>query len=142
MEYVKVLPTDLNDKYLGSVITNQARDSFFNGVIVTLGGKISRHHLIANLNGENATGNFHGLFTLDNNQHSDTFSHIKASCSKNLFIQLYKGALGGDSRGVFTGKLYIARDAQEVDANQLSKTYFSPKAHVDTRPNLRFTQMM
>ena len=137
VEYVKVLPTDLNDKYLGSVITNQARDSFFNGVIVTLGGKISRHHLIANLNGENATGNFHGLFTLDKDQHSDTFSHIKHHAPRTYSSQLYKGALGGESRGVFTGKLYIARDAQEVDANQLSKNLLlSSKAHVDTRPQL------
>ncbi len=137
VEYVKILPTIIENKYLGSVITNQAKDSFFNGVIVTLGGKVSRHHLVANLNGDNATGNFHGLFTLDSNQHSDTYSYIKHHAPRTYSSQLYKGALGGDSRGVFTGKLYIARDAQEVDANQLSQNLLlSPKAHVDTRPQL------
>ena len=137
VEYIKVLPTNLSNKYLGTVITSQARDSYFNGVIVTLGGSVSRHNLIANLNEENATGNFHGLFALDNNQHSDTYSHIKHHAPRTFSSQLYKGALNGESRGVFTGKLYIARDAQEVDANQLSKNLLlSPKAHVDTRPQL------
>jgi len=137
VEYVKVLPSDLENKYLGSVTTNQKRDSFFNGVIITLGGAVSRHHLISNLNEENATGNFHGLFTLDESQHSDTLSHIKHHAPRTYSSQLYKGALNGESRGVFTGKLFIARDAQEVDANQLSKNLLlSPKAHVDTRPQL------
>ena len=137
VEYVKILPAELNNKYLGSVVTNQARDSYFNGVIVTLGSAVSRHHLTANLNGENATGSFHGLFTLDHDQHSDTLSFIKHNAPRTYSSQLYKGALNGKSRGVFTGKLYIARDAQEVDANQLSKNLLlSPKAHVDTRPQL------
>lgn len=137
VEYVKVLPSELENKYFGSVITSQKRDSFFNGVIVTLGGRISRHHLTANLTGENATGNFHGLFTLDHAQHSDTLSYIRHLSPRTFSSQLYKGALNGESRGVFTGKLFIARDAQEVDANQLSKNLLlSPKAHVDTRPQL------
>ncbi len=137
VEYVKILPSELKNKYLGSVTTNQSINSKFNGVIVTLGGQTTRHHLLANLNGENATGNFHGLFTLNQNQHSDTLSHIKHHVSRTYSSQLYKGALSGESRGVFTGKLYIARDAQEVDANQLSKNLLlSPKSHVDTRPQL------
>ena len=137
LEYVKILPPELENKYLGSVTTEQKRDSFFNGVIITLGGSISRHHLQANLNEENATGNFHGLFSLDENQHSDTLSHIKHHAPRTYSGQLYKGALNDEARGVFTGKLFIARDAQEVDANQLSKNLLlSPKAHVDTRPQL------
>jgi Fe-S cluster assembly protein SufD len=137
LEYVKVLPPELENKYLGSVTTQQKRDSSFNGVIITLGGSISRHHLQANLNEENATGNFHGLFSLDENQHSDTLSHIKHHAPRTYSGQLYKGALNDEARGVFTGKLFIARDAQEVDANQLSKNLLlSPKAHIDTRPQL------
>lgn len=137
LEYVKVLPPELENKYLGSVTTEQKRDSSFNGVIVTLGGAVSRHHLFANLNEENATGNFHGLFTLDSSQHSDTLSYIKHHAPRTYSGQLYKGALNDEARGVFTGKLFIARDAQEVDANQLSKNLLlSPKAHVDTRPQL------
>ena len=137
VEYIKVLPSSLEDKYLGTVHTTTKRDSFFNGVIITLGAEISRHHLLAENNEENATCNFHGLFSLDKNQHSDTFSFIKHLSPKTYSGQLYKGVLNGESKGVFTGKLYIARDAQEVDANQLSKNLLlSPKAHVDTRPQL------
>jgi len=137
LEYIKVLPSELQNRYLGSVFTEQKRDSLFNGVIITLGGSISRHHLVANLNGENATGNFHGLFTLDKSQHSDTLSYMKHHAPRTYSGQLYKGALSDESRGIFTGKLFIARDAQEVDAKQLSKNLLlSPKAHVDTRPQL------
>ena len=137
VEYIKILPHNLEDKYIGTVHTITSENSFFNGVIVTLGARISRHQLIAENNGENSTCNFHGLFSLDGTQHSDTFSYIKHYSPRTYSGQLYKGVLNGESRGIFTGKLFIARNAQEVDANQLSKNLLlSPKAHVDTRPQL------
>ena len=137
VELVRVIPENFNSRYLGTMHARVQKDSTFNSLTMTLGGKVVRHHLYADILGENATANVHGLFLVDHEQHCDTFSQIKHLVPRTYSSQIYKGTLSGESRGAFTGKLFIDRDAQEVDANQLSKNLLlSPKAHIDTRPQL------
>jgi Fe-S cluster assembly protein SufD len=45
--------------------------------------------------------------------------------------------MGDESHGAFTGKISIAKDAQQVNSEQLNKNLMlSKKAHIDTRPQL------
>ena len=77
------------------------------------------------------------LFTLDRNQHSDTLSHIKHHAPRTYSGNFIRVHLMMRLEEFLPVNFFIARDAQEVDANQLSKNLLlSPKAHVDTRPQL------
>ena len=51
--------------------------------------------------------------------------------------QLYKGVLKGKSRSVFNGKIYIEKDAQQIDSNQLNNNLIlSQGAEADSKPEL------
>jgi Fe-S cluster assembly protein SufD len=100
--------------------------------------KLSRTDFIVNLNGENATADLGGFYQLNDVQHHDTSLIINHHKSHTYSHQLFKGILDDQSRGVFNGMVYIHKDAQQIDANQLNKNLLlSKKAHVDTRPQLQ-----
>lgn len=100
--------------------------------------KLSRHDFIVNLLDENATADLGGFYQVKDKQHHDTTLIINHYKSHTNSHQLFKGILDDDSRAVFNGMVYIHPNAQKVDATQLNKNLLlSPKAHVDTRPQLQ-----
>jgi Fe-S cluster assembly protein SufD len=70
-------------------------------------------------------------------QHVDNHTridHVKPHCSSR---ELYKGVLGGRSKGVFNGKIYVHKDAQKTDAKQTNKNLLlSEDAVINTKPQL------
>ncbi|WP_127717263.1 Fe-S cluster assembly protein SufD [Halobacteriovorax sp. HLS] len=123
--------------HVNSVNADVHRDAHFNSFTFTTGAKKSRNNLTVRLQQENATCSVDGLYALNGDQHSDNFSliaHIKPHTESS---QLFKGVLNGSSRGVFTGKVLVCRDAQQVSSEQLNKNLLlSKKSHADTRPQL------
>jgi Fe-S cluster assembly protein SufD len=78
-----------------------------------------------------------GLFVTDGSQHVDNHTlidHAKPHCTSR---ELYKGILGGRSRGVFHGKVIVRPDAQKTDAIQTNKNLLlSNEALVNSTPAL------
>lgn len=126
------------ESFVGLTTQSQIeKDATFTQVAINLGAKMSRSNIAAILQGENATANIHGLYGLADEQHHDTFSFIQHKSPLSFSSQLYKGVLGGSSRGVFTGKIRIEKDAQKVLSDQLNKNLIlTPKAHANSRPQL------
>jgi len=117
-----------------ATIAKNATADFF---IFASGSKLTRQELLADINQSGAHVNAHGLFALRSNQHADQHITLNHNAAHTTSAQLFKMVLDDESRGVFTGKLEIAKDAQKVDATQLNKNLvLSKKAHVDTRPQL------
>ena len=78
-----------------------------------------------------------GLYALRDEKKSDNYTEIHHNASNTTSGQLFKGILANKSRGVFTGRIFIHREAQQVDANQLNKNLLlSKEARIDTRPQL------
>src|SRR5690606_4613926 len=51
--------------------------------------------------------------------------------------QAYRAILDGRARAVFNGRVYIAKDAQKIDASQASNNLLLSKlAEIDTKPEL------
>lgn len=104
---------------------------------INLNSKLGRNDLDIHLNSAHAHAQIDGLYPLKDDEHFDTFSAIHHHHADTTSDQLYKGVLDDQSRGVFTGKVYIHRDAQRVDANQLNQNILlSKKARINTRPQL------
>ena len=117
-----------------ATLDKDANADFF---IFAAGSKLTRQELVADINQSGAHVNAHGLFALRGDQHADQFITLNHNAAHTTSDQLFKMILDDQSRGVFTGKLEIAKDAQKVDASQLNKNVvLSKKAHVDTRPQL------
>ena len=78
-----------------------------------------------------------GVFFADGTQHFDHRSvqdHVAPSCTSDL---LYKGALKGASRAVYSGWVHVRKDAQKTNAMQTSRNIvLSDRAKADAIPNL------
>ena len=78
-----------------------------------------------------------GLFTAIGSQHVDNQTTIDHAEPHGTSRELYKGVLGGRSKGVFNGKIIVRPDAQKTDAQQSNPNLLlSDGAEVNTRPNL------
>jgi len=114
------------------------KDSRFNHFAVDLGGKIVRNDLGISLNGENSETHLFGFYLASGNQHVDnhtSIDHLQPHCESN---ELYKGILNDRGRGVFSGTIYVARNAQKTNAFQSNRSLLlSDEAEVDSKPQLK-----
>jgi Fe-S cluster assembly protein SufD len=103
----------------------------------SLGGAIVRNDLAALLAGEGIDCTLNGLYLADDRTLVDnhtTIDHAQPHCGSH---EVYKGILGGASRGVFNGKIIVREDAQKTDAKQTNKVLLlSNAAQINTKPQL------
>ncbi len=120
-----------------SLQVRTARDTRFLSQAFTLGGAIVRNDLGAVLAGPGGDCTLNGLYLADGNTLMDnhtTIDHAEAHCGSH---EVYKGILGGASRGVFNGKIIVRQDAQKTDAKQTNKVLLLSKAaQINTKPQL------
>lgn len=137
LEHVKAQTESLSAVHIGKVEANITGNSSFHSFTFSTGAKLSRNNIELNLRSEGSIGGANGLFALRGDQHCDNFSLINHEKSHTESEQLFKGILDETSRGAFTGKVLVQRDAQLVNSSQLNKNLLlSKKAKVDTRPQL------
>ncbi|HET7308031.1 MAG TPA: Fe-S cluster assembly protein SufD [Gammaproteobacteria bacterium] len=115
----------------------QSRDSRYFSLNIDLGGLLVRHDLHTYLQGTNAQAILDGLFVLSGRQHCDNHTWVNHIGPHTRSRERYKGILGGRSRGVFNGKVYVEPSAQKTDSNQASHNLLlSDNAEIDTKPEL------
>ena len=115
----------------------QERDSRLHHTQVSVGGRLSRTQLEVRLEGAGAEADLAGLALGSDTQHHDhhvDITHAVPHCRSN---QLFKHVLADRARGVFTGRVVVAEDAQKTDAQQSNKNLLlSDEAMANTRPQL------
>jgi Fe-S cluster assembly protein SufD len=101
------------------------------------GGSLVRNNLHTVFGDEHAECTMNGLFIPMNAQHMDhhtVIDHAHANCNSH---ELYKGILLDNSRGVFSGRIIVRKDAQKTDARQSNNNLLlSENAQIDTKPQL------
>ncbi len=113
------------------------RSATFLSHAFSLGGAIVRNDLGADLVGEGIDCTLNGLYLADGDTLIDnhtTINHAQPHCGSH---EVYKGILGGRARGIFNGKIIVAKDAQKTDAKQTNKAMLlSDLAQMNTKPQL------
>ncbi len=113
------------------------RSATFLSHAFSLGGAIVRNDLGADLAGEGIDCTLNGLYLADGDTLVDnhtTINHAQPHCGSH---EVYKGILGGRARGIFNGKIIVAKDAQKTDAKQTNKAMLlSDLAQMNTKPQL------
>ena len=130
-----------NDNNNASLVDNTfvAQERYSNAYVDTFsfGGNITRNNLHFLLNKENATANLNGISLLNKKQHVDNFTFVNHKVPNCDSHELYKGIYDDSSRGVFTGKILIKKDAQKTNGNQQNNNLvLSEKARISTKPQL------
>jgi Fe-S cluster assembly protein SufD len=102
-----------------------------------IGSKLTKNFSTLDLAGEGAEGRISGFYFTDHQQHLDhdtQQNHLAPHTTSDL---IFKGALSGESRSVWQGMIYVAKEASKTDGYQANRNLIlSPKARADSIPGL------
>ncbi|MBD3880526.1 Fe-S cluster assembly protein SufD [Phormidium tenue FACHB-886] len=123
--------------HIGKTAVSQARSSRYTCNAISLGAKLSRHHLEIYQTGEQTETTLNGLTMLSGEQIGDLHSAIALSQPYGVTRQLHKCIVDDRAHSIFNGKVFVPQKAQLTDAGQLNRNLLlSSKARVDTKPQL------
>jgi Fe-S cluster assembly protein SufD len=115
----------------------QSAGSTFNINTVSIGGSILKNKLEIKLDGQHAENHMHGLYLANGSQVIDNHTGVYHTQPHGNSNQLYKGIVGGIAHGVFNGKIFVERDAQQTNAYQSNKNILlSNDAVINAKPQL------
>ena len=110
----------------------------FEGFTLALGAALARHEVHARLAGHGAAAHVNAAQLLGGRQHGDVTSVITHDAPACISRQTVKNVLAGHARGVFQGRIAVARDAQKTDGYQMNQALLlSPDAEVNSKPELQ-----
>ena len=104
---------------------------------ISLHGGLIRNNLKVTFSGEHAEANVNGISFTDKKQHVDNYTLLEHASPNCLSNQIYKNILDDESTGAFSGRIHVARDAQQTNAFQRNNNVLlSDKAKMQTKPQL------
>jgi len=123
--------------HLSTVYALVGEGASYDSFSLALGARLARHEVHARLQGRGGEVQVNGAQLLSGSQHADLTSviaHDAPSCNSR---QTVKNVLSGTSRGVFQGKIVVARIAQKTDGYQMNQALLlSDTAEIDSKPEL------
>ena len=134
--------TEFSDMNCNSVLFNnsyssQKKQSKLSGVNIWLGGSVTRYNGVGEFDSTESENKFYGLYVSEGEQVFDINTYMNHKVSDCSSYQQVKGIAGGSSVGSFTGRVYVATDAQRSDAVQQSKNLLmGSDARVYAEPQL------
>ena len=123
--------------HLATIEATQARGAVFASHSLSFGARLARNDIRTRLSGEGAEALLNGLYHADGRRHVDHHTRIDHARPQGTSREFYRGLLDGSARGVFTGRILVAQDAQRTDAMQrCDNLLLSRMAEADARPEL------
>jgi len=136
-EHYKLENTHVKTTNLSTLLIDQKSSSTVLTNVITLHNGVTRNSIEIDLEGEHCETLLCGMVITDKNQQVDNFTsilHNKPNCHSN---ELFKYVLDDNSKGGFTGKILVAKDAQKTSAFQINKNILLKKtAKMNTKPQL------
>ncbi len=123
--------------HLATLYAEIAERGTYDSFALNLGGRMARSELHARLAGPGAVTHLNAAQLLSGTQHADFTTVVRHDAPHGTSRQTVKNVLAGRSRGVFQGRIEVARHAQKTDGYQMSQSLLlSPDAEIDTKPEL------
>ncbi len=123
--------------HLGLSEARLGRGSRYQHLLLSVGGRLVRNELRAAMTAEGASVTLGGAYLGRGRQHVDNTTDIVHAAPHCRSREVYKGALDGQARGVFQGRIVVEPGAQGTDGHQLSRAILlSDGAEIDTKPML------
>jgi Fe-S cluster assembly protein SufD len=137
LDRVKIETESAKAQHLSQVIVTLAADAILNDFTLTSGAMLNRQNGVVEYHGENAVAKISGSYLLRGAQHADTALIIDHKVPHCMSRELFKCVMDDKSRGIFQGKVIVARDAQKIDGKQSSHALLlSETAEFDAKPEL------
>ena len=137
VRYVGVQDLDLATWQIGTVVASVDQEATLTADAIALGGDYARLRTDCRLIGRGATGNLRAAYFGEADQTLDfrTFQDHRAPDTTSDL--LFKGAVGGRSRSVYTGLIRVEKEARGTNAFQTNRNVkLSDDAWAESVPNL------
>jgi len=137
LTHVRVQTDSTDAFHLATIYAAVATGGTYDSFTLNVGGRIARTEIHTALNGAGAVAHLNGAQLLTGSQHADFTSVVRHAAPKGTSRQTIKNVLAERSRGVFQGRIEVARGAQGTDGYQMNRALLlSPDAEIDTKPEL------
>jgi Fe-S cluster assembly protein SufD len=137
VDHTKLECESLAAYHVGNVYIRQERSAAVTQRTIAMGGALARNETHVTLAGEGANVTLDGLFAGTGTQHLDNrtvIDHVSPYCES---LELYKGVLDENARGVFDGLIIVRPGAVKTVSRQTNRNLLlSGTAVVDSKPNL------
>jgi Fe-S cluster assembly protein SufD len=140
IKHLRIQQESESSFHIGKTAVSQNRDSRYTLTELNFGGQLSRHNPEILQQGEQTETYLNGLTVASGEQTADTHSIIALTKPYGTTDQLHKCIVSDRAHTVFNGKVFVPKEAQLTNAAQLNRNLLlSPKARVDTKPELQIT---
>jgi Fe-S cluster assembly protein SufD len=137
LTHVRLQDESLTAYHLATLYASIAAGATYDSFTLALGGRLARAEIHTSLTGPGATAHLNATQLLTGVQHADLTSVVRHAASHGTSRQTVKHVLSGRSRGVFQGRIEVARAAQRTDGYQMNQALLlSPDAEIDCKPEL------
>lgn len=137
VDHYKFENESLDAFHIGTVQVHQERSSNVTSHTIAVGGGLVRNEINVALTGEGASLSMEGLFVLAGRQHVDNHTvidHVAPHCDS---VELFKGILDENARGIFDGRIIVEPNAVKTNSRQTNRNLLlSESAVVDSKPSL------
>ena len=122
---------------VSTLLIDQMQNSNVLGNLLTLHNGMTRNTVEIDLDGENCETYLCGMALSDGKQVIDNYTSILHNKPNSHSNELFKYILEDEAKGGFTGRLYVAKDAQKTLAYQNNKNILLNRtAKMRTKPQL------
>lgn len=122
---------------IASTLARLKAGANYHTVQVASGSALAREDFYVELLEKNASAQTDGVFVGQSKDVLDHHTNLIHQVGDTQSQQLYKGVLADESRGVFNGRVVIAKGASGANSAQLNKNLLlSKKVEIDTKPEL------
>tara|TARA_S200000501_G_scaffold136853_1_gene129376 strand:+ start:601 stop:1863 length:1263 start_codon:yes stop_codon:yes gene_type:complete len=132
---IDYLPNN-NIKYIYNNI-DLYKNSISENFLFSNGSKFLKNDINCNLKEHFSSVFINGLIDIKDSQHHEIKTLVNHLSENTKSHQLVKSVLKNNSKGVYQGKIFVAKEAQKTDGYQLSKTLLLDKnTEFDGKPEL------
>jgi len=125
-----------NIKYIYNNI-DLYKNSISENFLFSNGSKFLKNDINCNLKEHFSSVFINGLIDIKDSQHHEIKTLVNHLSENTKSHQLVKSVLKNNSKGVYQGKIFVAKEAQKTDGYQLSKTLLLDKnTEFDGKPEL------
>ncbi|NLI72058.1 MAG: Fe-S cluster assembly protein SufD [Bacteroidales bacterium] len=136
-EHYKLENVSRKTTEVSTLLIAQEQNSNVLGNILTLHNGITRNNIEIDLDGENCETYLTGMTLSDGRQVVDNYTSILHNQPNSHSNEKFKYILDEESKGGFTGRLFVAKDAQKTLAYQNNKNILlNHTAKMRTKPQL------
>ncbi|MDD2324551.1 MAG: Fe-S cluster assembly protein SufD [Alphaproteobacteria bacterium] len=135
--HAKLVQGDAGYVQIASSLVEIAAGAFYDHFALVTGGRLVRCESEVVLRGPLADARLLAAMLLRGAAQADIVSTVWHNAPLGTSRQIVKSVLDGKARGVFQGKIYVAKGAQKTDGYQLCRALLlSAQAEMDAKPEL------